>query len=117
MNTLTLARRRLRGRMWPILQTASAAVAAWYLALLLLPASQPLFAPIAAVVSLGATSGQRGRRGLELVGGGILGILLSDLIVGAVGTGPWQAGGVVLLALSPAGAVGGSGVAVPGAAG
>ena len=108
MRTLTLGRRRLRGRMWPILQTASAAVAAWYLALVLLPASQPLFAPIAAVVSLGATSGQRGRRVLELVGGVILGILVADLIVGAIGTGPWQAGVMIVLAMTTAVAMGGS---------
>jgi uncharacterized membrane protein YgaE (UPF0421/DUF939 family) len=108
MNALTLGRRRLRGRMWPILQTASAAVAAWYLALALLPASQPLFAPIAAVVSLGATSGQRGRRVLELVGGVILGILVADLIVGAIGTGPWQAGVMIVLAMGTAVAMGGS---------
>ena len=94
--------------MWPILQTASAAVAAWYLALTLLPASQPLFAPIAAVVSLGATSGQRGRRVLELVGGVILGILVSDLIVGAIGTGPWQAGVMIVLAMGTAVAMGGT---------
>jgi uncharacterized membrane protein YgaE (UPF0421/DUF939 family) len=94
--------------MWPILQTAAAAVSAWYLALLLLPASQPLFAPIAAVVSLGATSGQRGRRVLELVGGVILGILVADLIVGAIGTGPWQAGVMIVLAMATAVAMGGS---------
>src|SRR5687768_1865253 len=58
---LLLARRRLRGRMWPILQTAAAAVAAWYLALALLGGDSPLFAPIAAVIALGATVGQRGQ--------------------------------------------------------
>ena len=36
MPPLLLARRRLRGRMWPIMQTAAAAVAAWYLAQALL---------------------------------------------------------------------------------
>ena len=46
---------RLRVRAWPILQTAVAAVAAWYLAQLLLPERQPVFASIAAVVALGAT--------------------------------------------------------------
>jgi uncharacterized membrane protein YgaE (UPF0421/DUF939 family) len=108
VNALTLGRRRLRGRMFPILQTAIAATAAWYLALWLLDQSQPLFAPIAAVVSLGATTGQRGRRVLELVGGVILGILVSDLIVGAIGTGPWQAGVMIVLAMGTAVALGGS---------
>ena len=108
MRGAALARRRLHGRIWPILQTAAAAVAAWYLALALLPVSHPLFAPIAAVVSLGATSGQRGRRVLELVGGVVLGILVSDLIVGAIGTGPWQAGVMIVLAMSTAVVMGGS---------
>jgi uncharacterized membrane protein YgaE (UPF0421/DUF939 family) len=116
VRALTLARRRLRGRMWPILQTASAAVAAWYLALALLPAGQPLFAPIAAVVSLGATTGQRGRRVLELVGGVILGILVADLIVGAIGTGPWQAGVMIVLAMGTAVAMGGTELLVAEAA-
>jgi uncharacterized membrane protein YgaE (UPF0421/DUF939 family) len=93
--------------MWPILQTASAAVAAWYLALALLGGDRPLFAPIAAVIALGATVGQRGQRAFELVGGVILGIAVADLIVAAIGTGPWQAGIMVVLAMGAAVALGG----------
>src|SRR5215210_5311893 len=94
--------------MWPVLQTATAAVGAWYLALALLGGDQPLFAPIAAVIALGATVGQRGQRAFELVGGVILGILVADLIVGAIGTGPWQAGVMIVLAMGTAVAMGGS---------
>jgi uncharacterized membrane protein YgaE (UPF0421/DUF939 family) len=104
---LLLARRRLRGRMWPILQTAVSAVAAWYLALALLGGQQPLFAPIAAVIALGATVGQRGQRAFELVGGVVLGIAVADLIVAVIGTGPWQAGVMVVLAMGTAVALGG----------
>jgi uncharacterized membrane protein YccC len=104
---LRLARRRLRGRVWPILQTAIAAVAAWYVALLVLPADQPVFAPIAAVIALGAAHGHRGQRAFELVGGVILGIAVADLIVHAIGTGPWQAGVMVVLAMGAAVAMGG----------
>ena len=107
MPSLTLARRRLRGRMWPIMQTAVSAVAAWYLALALLGVDQPLFAPIAAVIALGATTGQRGQRAFELVGGVVLGIAVADLIVAAIGTGPWQAGVMVVLAMGTAVALGG----------
>ena len=107
MPALQLARRRLRGRMWPILQTALAAVVAWYLALALLGGDRPLFAPIAAVIALGATVGQRGQRAFELVGGVILGIAVADLIVAAIGTGPWQAGIMVVLAMGAAVALGG----------
>ena len=107
MPSLQLARRRLRDRMWPILQTAAAAVAAWYVALALLGGDRPLFAPIAAVIALGATVGQRGQRAAELVGGVILGILVADLIVAVIGTGPWQAGVMVVLAMGAAVAMGG----------
>jgi uncharacterized membrane protein YgaE (UPF0421/DUF939 family) len=107
VSALELARRRLRGRMWPILQTAASAVAAWYVALALLGGEQPLFAPIAAVIALGATVGQRGQRAFELVGGVILGIAVADLIVAAIGTGPWQAGVMVVLAMGTAVALGG----------
>jgi uncharacterized membrane protein YgaE (UPF0421/DUF939 family) len=107
VSTLELARRRLRGRMWPIMQTAASAVAAWYVALALLGHDQPLFAPVAAVIALGATVGQRGQRAFELVGGVILGILVADLIVAAIGTGPWQAGVMVVLAMGTAVALGG----------
>src|SRR5688500_9167941 len=93
--------------MWPILQTAAAAVVAWYLALALLGGDQPLFAPIAAVIALGATVGQRGQRAFELVGGVILGIAVADLIVAAIGTGPWQAGVMTVLAMGAAVALGG----------
>jgi uncharacterized membrane protein YgaE (UPF0421/DUF939 family) len=104
---LQLARRRLRGRMWPILQTAAAAVGAWYLALAVLGGDRPLFAPIAAVIALGATVGQRGQRAFELVGGVCLGIAVADLIVAAIGTGPWQAGVMIVLAMGAAVALGG----------
>jgi hypothetical protein len=107
VSALELARRRLRGRMWPILQTAASAVAAWYLALALLGSEQPLFAPVAAVIALGATVGQRGQRAFELVGGVILGIRVADLIVAAIGTGPWQAGVMIVLAMGSAVALGG----------
>ena len=93
--------------MWPILQTAAAAVAAWYLAQALLGRDQPLFAPIAAVIALGATVGQRGQRAFELVGGVCLGIAVADLIVAAIGTGPWQAGVMIVLAMGSAVALGG----------
>ncbi len=107
VSRLALVRRRMDGRMWPIAQTALAAVAAWYLALLVLPGGAPLFAPIAAVIALGATRSQRGRRAFELVGGVILGIAVADLIVAAIGTGPWQAGVMIVLAMGTAVALGG----------
>jgi uncharacterized membrane protein YgaE (UPF0421/DUF939 family) len=107
---------RLRVRSWPILQTAGAAVAAWYLAKLLVSEEQPVFAPIAAVVSLGATYGQRPERAIELIGGVVLGIGVADLLVGAIGSGPMQLGLLVLLAMGAAVLLGGGPLLVTEAA-
>ena len=107
---------RLRVRAWPILQTAAAAVGSWYLAKLLLPEQQPVFASIAAVISLGATYGQRSERAIELVGGVVLGIGVADLLVRALGTGPAQIGLMVLLAMSAAVILGGGPLLVTEAA-
>lgn len=107
---------RLRGRAWPILQTAVAAVAAWYLAKLLLSVESPVFASIAAVIALGATYGQRPERAIELIGGVVLGIGVADLLIIAIGTGPLQLGLLVVLAMSVAVVLGGGPVLVTEAA-
>jgi len=100
-------RRRLRTQLWPILETAGAAVLAWYLAQLLLSDRETGFAPIAAVICLGATLGQQRERALELMGGVVLGVLIADLFVRLLGTGPPQVGLMVVLAMSAAVLVGG----------
>jgi uncharacterized membrane protein YgaE (UPF0421/DUF939 family) len=98
---------RLRGRMLAIVQSATAAVAAWYLALLLLPDPRPAFAAIAAVIAVGATHGQRAGRALQLVGGVVLGLTVAVLLIGLIGTGTWQIGVLVVLAMAAAVALGG----------
>jgi uncharacterized membrane protein YgaE (UPF0421/DUF939 family) len=101
------ARTRLRGRMLAIVQTACAAVLAWWLAVLILPDPRPAFASIAAVIAVGATNGERAGRALQLVGGVVLGITVADLLIQLIGTGAWQIGVLVILAMSAAVAVGG----------
>jgi uncharacterized membrane protein YgaE (UPF0421/DUF939 family) len=107
---------RLRARAWPILQTAVAAVAAWYLAKLLAPEEEPVFASIAAVICLGAAYGQRRQRALELVGGVMLGIGVATLLVHVIGSGPLQLGLMVVLATSAAVMLGGGPLLVTEAA-
>jgi uncharacterized membrane protein YgaE (UPF0421/DUF939 family) len=107
---------RLRLRLWPILQTAGAAVAAWYLATLLVAEQRPVFASIAALICLGATYGQRPERAIELVGGVVLGIGLADLLVGAIGSGPLQLGLLVMVAMGAAVLLGGGPLLVTEAA-
>ena len=105
----------LRVRAWPILQTAVAAVAAWYL-------------PAAAYgVEAGVCvdrGGGRARsdlrpasgRAIELIGGVVLGVGVADLLVSGIGSGGWQLGVLVVLAMAAAVVLGGGPVLVTEAA-
>jgi uncharacterized membrane protein YgaE (UPF0421/DUF939 family) len=99
--------RRLRTLLWPILETAAAAVAAWYLAKLLLGSRETGFAPIATLICLGATIGQQRERAFELIGGVVLGVIVADLLTRLLGAGPPQVGLMVVLAMAAAVLVGG----------
>ncbi|MEQ7127927.1 FUSC family protein [Actinopolymorpha sp. B11F2] len=99
--------RRLGRTLLPIVQSAVAAGLAWYVATRFVGHPQPFFAPIAAVLSLGVSLGQRLRRSLELVVGVALGVLVAELLIGAIGRGAWQIGLVVLLAMAAAVLTGG----------
>ena len=99
--------RRLQSQLWPIIETAGAAVVAWYLAKLLLGDRETGFAPIATLICLGATLGQQRERALELTGAVELGVLIADGLVRVIGSGPPQVGVMVVLAMSTAALVGG----------
>lgn len=93
---------------WLVLVLAAvSATVAWLLARELLGHRQAFFAPVAAILTLGLTAGQRGRRALEIGVGVALGIAVADLLVIAIGTGVWQLGIVVLLAMAAAVLAGG----------
>jgi uncharacterized membrane protein YgaE (UPF0421/DUF939 family) len=115
--TPSWAARRLRPRLLPIAQTAAAAVAAYYLALLApLDDAKPTFASIAAVICLGVSYQQRGRRAVELIAGVVVGLSVADLIVHAIGTGPLQVGLMIVLAMGAATVLGGGELLVSEAA-
>ena len=102
--------------MWPIAQTALAAVSAWYLAMLLGVERRPAFASIAAVISLGAAFFERRQRAVQLIGGVMLGIVVADLLMRAIGNGIPQIGVLVALAMLAAVLLGGSELLVTEAA-
>jgi hypothetical protein len=107
----SVARRRadaLRDGALPIAQTAVAAGLAWLVATEVAGHPRPFFAPIAATIALGLALAQRGRRAVELVAGVTLGIVVGDLLVRAVGTGPAQIGVFVALAMTAAILLGGA---------
>lgn len=82
----------------PGIQAAIATGAAWAAARAL-GHERPLFAPIAALVALGATASGRFARSLELTVGVALGILSGDLVRALVGHDAWALGLAVFLAI------------------
>lgn len=100
--TVQARTRRLSSSALPIVQCALAAAMAWWLALDVIGHKTPFFAPIAAIISLGLSLNQRMRRSLELMVGVIVGIGVGDLLINAIGGGPWQLGLVVALAMTVA---------------
>lgn len=86
---------RLRRYGWHVAQCAVAGAVAYLLARQLLGHPQPFFAPVAAIVSLGLSYGQRLRRVAEVTVGIALGVLIGDVFANVFGTGAWQ----VLLAV------------------
>jgi uncharacterized membrane protein YccC len=91
---------RLRDAARVILQATIAATLAWLVATELVGHDAPFFAPVAAIITLGLTQGERGRRAVEVVLGVTLGIGIADLLVIALGDGWWQLALVVALAMS-----------------
>jgi uncharacterized membrane protein YgaE (UPF0421/DUF939 family) len=93
---------RLRSKAWQIGQCAVAAAVAWLIAADLLHHETPFFAPIAAVVSLGTSYGQRLRRIAEVTLGVAIGVFMGDVFTHVFGTGAWQIGLIVVLGMATA---------------
>ncbi|APT85546.1 membrane protein [Corynebacterium aquilae DSM 44791] len=91
---------RLRASLFPILQVGVAAGLANWIAQHLFSHHQPFFAPMAAVIVLGLTGGDRLRRAVELNIGVSLGVGIGDLFVGHFGTGWWQMPLLVMVSLA-----------------
>src|SRR6478609_9199210 len=103
------AQRRLtrwRSRGFLIAQCAVTAGLAWWLAGVLLRHPTPFFAPVAAILVLNVTYGNRLRRGVEVAIGVALGVFVGDVFVHVFGTGVWQIMVVVALAMSLASLLG-----------
>ncbi|WP_203723551.1 FUSC family protein, partial [Actinoplanes teichomyceticus] len=98
---------RARAGFMLALQAGLAAGLAWFVAHDLIGRPVPFFAPVAAVITLGSSVGQRMRRTAELVFGVAVGIGLGDGLMVLIGSGPVQIGLMVLLAVLVATTVGG----------
>jgi uncharacterized membrane protein YgaE (UPF0421/DUF939 family) len=102
----------LRATGLPILQCAVAASLAWLVATRVVGHTRPFFAPIAAIIALGVAVDGRGRRAVEVAGGVAVGVLVGDLLIAAIGTGTWQLGVIVALAMGTAVVLGGGGLVI-----
>jgi uncharacterized membrane protein YccC len=89
---------RLRLSWRSVLQVGVAAGAAWAVATEVLGHEAPFFAPVSAIITLGLTITQRGRRAVEIAIGVAVGIAVGDLFVLAIGVGAAQLALVVMLA-------------------
>ena len=81
-----------------VLQAGVAAGVAWVIATEVFGHDRPFFAPVAAIITLGLTISERGRRAFEIVIGVALGIAVGDLLVLWIGVGAAQLSLVVMLA-------------------
>jgi uncharacterized membrane protein YgaE (UPF0421/DUF939 family) len=93
---------RWRSYWFVIAQVAVTAGLSWYVAAELLNHPQPFFAPVAAIVTLGVSYGQRMRRGIEIAIGVAVGVLIGDLFAVLFGSGVWQIMVALVLAMSVA---------------
>jgi uncharacterized membrane protein YgaE (UPF0421/DUF939 family) len=107
---------RVRVNLLLAAQTGVAAGLAWFVAHDVVGHRAPFFAPIAAVITLAVSVGQRLRRTVELVFGVAIGIAVGDTLIYAIGSGPGQIGLVVTLAIVTAIFVGGGSALITQAA-
>lgn len=98
-DSLQARARRVFKRRLSVLQGALAAGGAYWIAQTLFSHEQPFFAPIAAVIILGLTGGERVKRAVELSLGCAVGVGLGDLLISFIGSGGWQIGVVVAASL------------------
>jgi uncharacterized membrane protein YgaE (UPF0421/DUF939 family) len=112
------ARVDLLRRRWRLLIRLSVGTGlSYFIASSVLDHEQAFFAPIAAVITLIASGASRRLRTLlELVLGVAIGVLVGELIILAIGRGPWQVALVVVLAVSVGTLVGLTGLALNQAA-
>ena len=92
--------RRWRAKASFIAQCAIAAAASYSLARYVFAVEFPLFAPVATILTLGMTYGQRFTRAAEVTAGVTIGALVGELFVVTVGMGVWQVVVLVALAMS-----------------
>jgi uncharacterized membrane protein YgaE (UPF0421/DUF939 family) len=110
-----IARRLITNTRW-FVQAALATSLAWAAAIALFGHPRPIFAPVAALIGVSTTLGQRRRYAVEMVVGIALGIGIADALFVLIGSGTLQIAAIVAGAMVVTVALGGSVVLVSEAA-
>jgi uncharacterized membrane protein YgaE (UPF0421/DUF939 family) len=110
-----VAERVVTNARW-FVQAALATALAWEAAIVLFGHRRPIFAPVAALIVVSTTLGQRRRYAVEMVVGIALGIGIADALFVLIGGGTFQIAAIVAGAMVAAVALGGSVVLVSEAA-
>jgi uncharacterized membrane protein YgaE (UPF0421/DUF939 family) len=108
--------KRLRANARWFAQAALATALAWEAAIRLFGHPRPIFAPVAALIAVSTTLGQRRRYAVEMVVGIALGVGIADALFVLMGGGTLQIAAIVVGAMVAAVALGGSAVLVSEAA-
>ncbi|QYH19167.1 FUSC family protein [Corynebacterium aquatimens] len=82
--------KRVRSRLLPIFQTSIAAGLAYFVSKDVIGHERPFFAPIAVLLIIGISSGERISKALDIALGCVLGVLVGDLLFYRLGDGGWQ---------------------------
>jgi uncharacterized membrane protein YgaE (UPF0421/DUF939 family) len=101
---------------WPLLQGTAAATLAWIIARYGLDHPRPFFAPVAAVIGLNASPGERGLNAVRLLRGVIVGIAVGELILLLLAGGYGSLALATFVAMLIAAALGGTRIVLAQAA-
>jgi hypothetical protein len=101
---------------WPLLQGTAAATAAWLIATFVFDHEQPFFAPIAALVALNTSPGERGLNAVRLLQGVLLGIIVGEATLATLGSGSGSMAVGIFVATALARAFGGTRIVIAQAA-
>ncbi|PWI11516.1 hypothetical protein DIZ27_05635 [Streptomyces sp. NWU339] len=99
---LSVGGRRVALDVWLLLQATASATAAWLVARYVFGHPAPYFAPITAMAALTANLGERGLHAVRLLQGVLLGLLVGQLVLAALGTGPGTMALAVFVSLATA---------------
>jgi uncharacterized membrane protein YgaE (UPF0421/DUF939 family) len=87
---------RVRVAWRSVVQAGLAASASLFVAEKVFGHPRPFFAPVAAIITLGLTASERGRRAFEVSLGVAVGIAVGDVVISGIGVGVWQLALVVM---------------------